>query len=684
MTEDQQAPASTHDRISLSQLAAYGAGGIIPIALFNVAGVLVGLMGNISLGLSAFWLGVVLVLPRVWDAVIDPIIGHLSDNTRTRWGRRRPYLLVGGILVAVFFVVMWWIPKGETVRVWFPSEAGYQAFQLVYILVFLTLFFSAVTLFEIPHGALGMEMTGDPHQRTRLFSAKSFVGNLFAMSTPWLLVLANMEVFKGPRGNEADGMRYVSMLVAAVLLPLSLWSFSVLKEPGFSRAARQEAKPFWPEMKRTVRNVDFVVLTLTVFTLSMGFNFVQLLGAYIPIYYVFGGDKTAGAMLLGVNGTVWAVTGLLAVFPLNWLSPRLGKRNTLVIAILLIALAQLAKIVCYDPDYPYLIAIPTIPLSCGMLFFFTLGSSMVGDVCDQDELQSGSRSEGAFYSVFWWFIKTGSAIASLISGALIVYTLFDEGQVTKVDQLQGGVRDMRALVEGWHSSEGPRDLVGATQKQLADARKEAGEYVTYMESEAVSVLYEGVEGRERRATLVPASIAVKAVRVELARFAPRVADLRSDADPRQVEAMKRDIEKLRIRAKLELTRVHAVELGVYLQGRAAHAADSAAHYNELAQASRKVGVTLSRIDETVPPEQLQAKLIGVATALSALSRQAPFTLSRMRLIEIGLPLLASLVSLLFVLRYRLTEKRSREIRDLLAQRHAEQSARPNLPEGAAS
>ncbi len=82
--------------IPFGQMAAYGAGGIIPIALFNIAGILVGLMGNISLGLSAFWLGFILIVPRLWDALSDPIIGHLSDNTRTRWGRRRPYLLLGG------------------------------------------------------------------------------------------------------------------------------------------------------------------------------------------------------------------------------------------------------------------------------------------------------------------------------------------------------------------------------------------------------------------------------------------------------------------------------------------------------------------------------------------------------------------------------------------------------------
>jgi GPH family glycoside/pentoside/hexuronide:cation symporter len=468
MTAPPTTTDSAPDRIPLAQLAAFGAGGIIPIALFNIAGILVGLMGNISLGLSAFWLGVILIIPRLWDAVADPVIGHLSDNTRTRWGRRRPYLLVGGILVAVFFVVIWWIPKADTVRRWFPTEAEYHWFQLAYILMTLTLFFTSVTIFEIPHSALGAEMTSDSHQRTRLFSAKSFVGNLFAMSTPWLFVLANMEVFKGPRGNEADGMRYVSLIVAAIVVPLSFWWFFTLREPGFRKAAQQEARPFWQDMKRTVRNSNFIHLTLTIFTLSLGFNFVQLLGSYIPIFYVFGGDKAAGARLLGVNGTVWAITGLLAVFPLDWIGRRLGKRSTLIVAILLIAAAQLSKIVCYNPALPYLIVIPTMLLSCGMLFFFTLGSSMVGDICDEDELETGYRSEGSFYSVFWWFIKMGTALASLISGALIVLTMFDETQVTKVDKLQGDVRDMRAKVEDVRAHEGA-ELSTALERAKADA-----------------------------------------------------------------------------------------------------------------------------------------------------------------------------------------------------------------------
>lgn len=685
-TTSDRAPASL-DRIPLPQLAAYGAGGIIPIALFNIAGILVGLMGNISLGLSAFWLGAILIVPRLWDAVIDPVIGHVSDNTRTRWGRRRPYLFAGGILVAVSFVVMWWIPKGELVQRWFPSESAYQWFQLGYILVTLTVFFTSVTLFEIPHAALGAEMTSDSNQRTRLFSAKSFVGNLFAMSTPWLFVLANMEQFKGPRGNEADGMRYVSLLVAAILVPLTFWWFLTLREPGFSKAAQHEATPFWQNMQRTLRNTNFIMLTLTIFTLAMGFNFVQLLGSYIPIFYVFGGDKAAGASLLGINGTVWAVTGLLAVFPLNWLNPRLGNRNTLVIAIVLIAAGQLSKVVCYNPTYPYLLVVPTMLLSTGMLFFFTLGASMVGDICDEDELKTGYRAEGSYYSVFWWFIKMGSALASLISGALIVLTMFDESQVTKVDKLQGDIRDLRAKVEAFrtHDSQGKSGTaaaaaaIDAAKAQLSETSADSTESLAQLENERTRLAPTGSKAagpfeRARQETITEAISTLRSLGSELEQSRLRLEALGSTADSAQLAAALEPIERLTLRVKLERAKVNAVELRAYFETKATDTPKSSDHYRALARTTEEVATALSSMNAALELDSLDAQLAKVQAALVPLTKQQPYTLLMMRAVEIGLPLIACFFSLLFVLRYALTETRSREVKALLARRRSENDA----------
>jgi GPH family glycoside/pentoside/hexuronide:cation symporter len=673
------------ERIRFSQLAAYGAGGIIPIALFNIAGILVGLMGNISLGLSAFWLGVILIIPRLWDALSDPIIGHMSDNTRTRWGRRRPYLLVGGILVAIFFVVMWWIPKGDRVRLWFPTETGFQTFQLAYLLLALLLFFTSCNIFEIPHGALGMEMTTDCHERTRLFSAKSFVGNLFAMSTPWLFALANLEQFKGA-GNEADGMRYVSLMIAAVLIPLSFWWSLQLREPGFVKAASHEKTPFWKNMRRTARNRNFLWLTLTVFTLAMGFNFVQLLGSYIPIFYVFGGDKVAGAYLLGINGTIWAVTGLLAVFPLNWISPRLGKRNTLALAILLMCLAQLSKIVCYNPSAPYLIIIPTMLLSAGMLFFFTLGSSMVGDICDEDELATGYRAEGSYYAIFWWLIKMGTAFASFVAGALIVLTAFDEIQVTKVDGLQGMVRGIRSDIQSWGgaralTNDAPR-LLAKARAQVTLALEEARKYLGDLERESAQWQKPSgpaaAAGHDRKRELLRETLAdMKVTVATLEQLQQRLANAQPQASDSEIKTAAAEAIPLTLQTKLAKARLISFELMTRLESKAQAHNNSKGHHEEIMRSMTTVNDRIASLKAMSALDSLDQELTTLAQETVPLTRQTPFTLLTMRVVEIGLPVLLSIVSLLFLLRYSLTEARSNEIKNLLKQRNEARATTAN-------
>jgi GPH family glycoside/pentoside/hexuronide:cation symporter len=462
--------SASSDRVSWPLLLAYGSGGIIPIALFNIAGQLMGLIGNIGLGLSAFWLGVIMIFPRLWDAFSDPIMGHLTDNSRTRWGRRRPFILLGGIAVSVTFVLMWWIPEGEMVRNWFPSEAAFDWFRLSYILFWLLFFFTACTVFEIPHGALGMEMSTDTHERTRLFSAKSFLGNIFALGTPWLFFLANLEVFRGADGNEADGMRWVSLLVAAIVIPLSLWWFTACREPNTAQTRARPKTKFWDDIRITFRNRTFLILVGIFFILGMGFNFVALLNYYISIFYLFAGDKLAASPLLGITGSVWAVTALVAVFPLNWLGRRYGKRHTLLIAILLMCAAQLSKIVCYNPENPYLIIIPTILLSGGMLMFFTLGPSMLSDICDEDELKTGTRSEGSYYSIYWWFFKMGTTFASFVTGSLILFSQFDEKQTSKVDELNGSITRLEQAARNWMEEAPPEEVrLQAFQEELATA-----------------------------------------------------------------------------------------------------------------------------------------------------------------------------------------------------------------------
>ncbi len=590
MSTIQRHQTAPEDRVPWNLLIAFGMGGLIPIALFNIAGQLMGLLGNISLGLSAFWLGTIMIVPRLWDAISDPIIGYVSDQTRTRWGRRRPYILVGGLLVAISFVAMWWVPRGEWIRGIFPSDAAYNWFQLAYILLGLLVFFTSCTVFEIPHGALGMELSNDYHERTRLFSAKSFLGNLFAMGTPWLIFLSGLEFFRGPTGDLTDGMRYVSIVIAVLLIPMTFWWFTVLREPGFAAAQKREKAHFWTDMRTTISNKTFVSLVVIIFTLAMGFNFVALFNYYITIFYLYGGDAVAAGKLLGINGTAWAVTGLIAVFPLNWLSRRLGKNKTLLIAILLMCAAQLSKIECYNPDLPYLALIPTVLLSMGMLMFFTLGASMVADICDEDELNTGKRSEGTYYSVFWWFIKMGSAFASFVTGALLVFTHFDEMQNVKADALTTNVAVLRAEADRW--------------------------------------LLEQVDSAER-----------------IAKFDAMLGKLVAEADTLTTHFQRR-IE--RQTGEMEHTQTLAGELA--------------------AIRVRTDSLQADRDRLTSDPQALVDATDELSRQIATLKKQSPVTLFRLRLVEIGLPLALSIVSIFLTLRYPLTEARCYEIKEELKKR----------------
>ncbi|MCE7967294.1 MAG: MFS transporter [Leptolyngbya sp. PLA3] len=405
---------AVHDRIPWIQMLAYGLGGFVPIALFNSVGQLSGLIVNVGLGVSAILVGVAQMVPRLWDAITDPIMGHISDNTRTRFGRRRPYILFGGFLVAATFVAMWAVP-----REWAAGP------QFWYFLVMSLLFYTAVTVFEIPHGALGMEMTADYHERTRLFSAKSFVGNLGAMITPWFYAMANTLRFRG-RGDEVDGMRNVGYLAAGIVIVFAVTCALLCKERQIERVAGQQRIPLWTQLRMTVRNRTFLMLVAIVFATVLGFNLVNNFSNYITIFYLFGGDKENASKLMGWLGTTWGVTAVVAVFPLNWASSRIGKTRTLMLAVGLMLGAQASKVVCYNPHAPWLLFIPTAMLSGGMLMFFTLASAMIADVCDEDELNTGMRSEGSFYAVFWWFMKMGMAGAYFVAGVLIATTGFRE------------------------------------------------------------------------------------------------------------------------------------------------------------------------------------------------------------------------------------------------------------------
>ncbi|OHB53812.1 MAG: hypothetical protein A2Y10_05485 [Planctomycetes bacterium GWF2_41_51] len=398
------------DKIPVKQKVAYGLGWMSTNVAVNSFSNMTLLIYNSGLGLNPILLGVAQFVPRLWDAFTDPMIGNLSDNTRSKFGRRIPYIFFGAFLLGLAFTLLWMAPKGWSEYVTFG-----------YIMVVSLFFFTAATIYDVPRGALGFEMTDDYHERTRLFAYGSFFINVGALTTPWLYFAATRKVFK----DEVEGMKYVGYFMGGLMLFGGLVCSFICKERKTQQVKHQARVKFWDSISMTSKNRTFIWLLAIVLPVTIGFYFVNGFSQYIMLYYVYGGDKANASVLMGWAGTLWAGLSLPGVFVMTYIATRIGKSKTVMLFLIIMALGNSLKIVCYSKVHPWLVLIPTASLSLGMLVLFSLVYAMLADICDEDELKTGKRREGSYQAVYGWWWKIGIAGGLLISGILLKATGFD-------------------------------------------------------------------------------------------------------------------------------------------------------------------------------------------------------------------------------------------------------------------
>jgi GPH family glycoside/pentoside/hexuronide:cation symporter len=410
MNIEQHHITAPQDRVRVSQKLGFGIGAMVAVIAVNAVAGLSQLYLNVGLKLSPILVGVVMMLPRLWDAFTDPAVGHLSDNTRSRWGRRIPYIFVGAIITGGTYMLLFSVPRG-----WGDIS------MLVYFTVMSLLFFTGITIYSIPQGALGLEMTADYHERTRIFSFSAFFAGVGGLALPWFYWLANRPIFS----DEVEGLRWVGVGVGLVLMVCGLTCALVCKEGKRDQAMHQNKTKFWQSFGATLQNRSFVWLISIIILVAVGFNLVGGFGSYVTIYYLYGGDTVAASTLMGVFGTVWAVTTLAGIYPMNWISSHIGKRKTVMLFLFIMGVGNFSKVVCYSPEHPYLVLIPAVMLAGGMLVLFTLGASMMADVCDEEEVRTGIRREGIYQASYGWWMKLGTALGPLVCGIILEATGFN-------------------------------------------------------------------------------------------------------------------------------------------------------------------------------------------------------------------------------------------------------------------
>ncbi len=410
---------AARDRIPFVLKVVYGFGAFVNNLLAAAIGGMV-IVLNLGLGMNPALVGLLGALPRLTDAITDPLMGYISDNTRSRWGRRRPYIFCGAIAAGIVFAILWQLPAGK-------SEAWYFWYFLGGSLIF----YLAYTILATPWVALGYEMTPDYHERTRLMGVQNFIGNTAYMISPYFLAIMYLPVF----GDVVTGAGYLALIIAVVVIGLGILPAVFLRE-RFKHVAGDDVSDegggigsivmdFLRGFGTSLKFKPFLKLCLATFLVFNGFILIASFQPYVIIYYVFGGDQEAGAVFVGHSGLIQAIAALMVIAFVTWLATKVGKRKAFYVSTGVSMVGYALKWFCYTPDNPWLVLVPAPLMAFGLAGLFTLMPSMICDVVDMDELNTRERREGMYGSIFWWVVKLGQSVAIFGGGLLLVWTGFN-------------------------------------------------------------------------------------------------------------------------------------------------------------------------------------------------------------------------------------------------------------------
>ncbi len=366
---------------------------------------------NIILGINPAILGTILMLARIWDAVTDPVAGVWSDNHRSRWGRRRPFLVGGGVASALTFPLIWFV----------PADAS-DAFAGAYLLVSLLVFYSAFTVFCVPYTAVAMEITPDYAERTRITATRALFGSATAVIIQWTFAIAQSDFFKTPmEGIRALAIGYGALLLVACGIP------ALSASDRFSAQIQsQPPQPLVGSLRVAVSNRAFQVLMALTVLIVMGHQTFTALGIYINTYILFDGDSKQASMLTGLVASLSFALGFIYVPIITAAARRWSKDSVLAVCLASGMAGGIARWWIYDRNHPYLQLIEPFFLIPATVGFWVLVNSMKADVCDFDEWKSGMRREGIYSSVSTWLQKLAVAATFSLTGFFLVLIGFEQ------------------------------------------------------------------------------------------------------------------------------------------------------------------------------------------------------------------------------------------------------------------
>lgn len=460
------------DRVPLLQKSAFGAGHLALNLLPGALGVFSFFLLT-AFGMDPFLAGILGGLPRVYDAITDPIMGFISDNTKSKWGRRRPYIFVGAILSGIFYILLWQM-----------SPENSQMYNFWYFLIFSLIFLTGNTIFATPLVGLGYEMTTDYNERTRLMGFANTIGQIAWMIVPWFwVIIANPKMY----ATQVEGVNELAIYVGVICMVLGVLPAIFCKGIDAAKMENRREisfktigssfKELFHGIKQVSQNKPFMKLCAATFLVFNGFQIVASFSVFIIVFYMYNGSYEGAGTWPAWFATISAMLTAFMVIPVvTKIANKWGKKNAFIIASFISIVGYLLKWWGFNTELnkafnqtsfgksmtkglqsvfdtigptleslnmswfsidttqgvPWLIFIPIPLLAFGLGSLFTLMMSMTADVCDLDELNNGMpRKEGTFGAIYWWMVKLGQGLALVIGGFVLKLIGFDGGAATQ-------------------------------------------------------------------------------------------------------------------------------------------------------------------------------------------------------------------------------------------------------------
>jgi GPH family glycoside/pentoside/hexuronide:cation symporter len=372
-----------------------------------------------TVGIAAGLAGSVISIGKFWDAITDPMMGYISDRTRSRWGRRRPYLLFGSFPWFAAMIFMFTNPRLQ-------SQAGLFAWGVIAYCLLSTAF----TVVNVPYSSLTPELTKDYHERTSLNGYRStfmVVGTLLGAGAALPLVNAFP--------SKSIGFTAMGAIFGALMMGVSLITFFSVREPPLPEKEKS-MMGFIKTYVSVLRNKPFLLI---VFTYMGNITAVTVVSGIMIYYfkYLFDneGMTTVGLLIL-------LVTAMLFIPLAVVVSKRIGKKTTYMIGMLIIAAASLVIFFLGHVLGLIFVFVMMFVAGIGLSTTYPMPWSMVPDTVEYGYLQSGERREGGYYGMWTLISKIGQALAIGVSG----WILQGSGYVPEVVQGETARLGIRLLL----------------------------------------------------------------------------------------------------------------------------------------------------------------------------------------------------------------------------------------------